>query len=250
MSRLMGKAAFLAGATSGIGAATARMFAAQGARVAITGRREAEGEAVAQSILDAGGEAIFVQMDVSEPDQVAGAIAATIAAFGRLDVIFSNAGGSSGADGPVTTGSLDEFWKKMQVDLYGTYLCSRFGIPELIKSGGGSVINIASMVGYGSTKGRDAYSAAKGAVFTLTRSTAREYVAHRVRVNAIAPAGVKTDRILKMLETVPEAKALIAPQTLGLIELDEIALAAVFLASDESRSITGQVIGIHAGLFE
>jgi NAD(P)-dependent dehydrogenase (short-subunit alcohol dehydrogenase family) len=246
----MGKAAFLAGATSGIGAATARMFAAQGARVAITGRREAEGEAVAQSILDAGGEAIFVQMDVSEPDQVAGAIAATIAAFGRLDVIFSNAGGSSGADGPVTTGSLDEFWKKMQVDLYGTYLCSRFGIPELIKSGGGSVINIASMVGYGSTKGRDAYSAAKGAVFTLTRSTAREYVAHRVRVNAIAPAGVKTDRILKMLETVPEAKALIAPQTLGLIELDEIALAAVFLASDESRSITGQVIGIHAGLFE
>jgi NAD(P)-dependent dehydrogenase (short-subunit alcohol dehydrogenase family) len=246
----MGKAAFLAGATSGIGAATARMFAAQGARVAITGRREAEGEAVAQSILDAGGEAIFVQMDVSEPDQVAGAIAATIAAFGRLDVIFSNAGGSSGADGPVTTGSLDEFWKKMQVDLYGTYLCSRFGIPELVKSGGGSVINIASMVGYGSTKGRDAYSAAKGAVFTLTRSTAREYVAHRVRVNAIAPAGVKTDRILKMLETVPEAKALIAPQTLGLIELDEIALAAVFLASDESRSITGQVIGIHAGLFE
>jgi NAD(P)-dependent dehydrogenase (short-subunit alcohol dehydrogenase family) len=250
MSRLQGKTAFLAGATSGIGAATARLFAAQGARVAITGRRAAEGEEVAQSILDAGGEAIFVQMDVSEPDQVAGAIAATVSAFGRLDVIFSNAGGSSGADGPVTTGSLDEFWKKVQVDLYGTFLCSRFGIPELVKSGGGSVINISSMVGYGSTKGRDAYSAAKGAVFTLTRSTAREYVADRVRVNAIAPAGVKTDRILKMLESVPDAKAMIAPQTLGLIELDEIALAAVFLASDESRSITGQVIGIHAGLFE
>jgi len=246
----MGKTAFLAGATSGIGAATARMFAAQGARVAIAGRRAAEGEDVAQSILDAGGQAIYVQMDVSEPDQVAGAIAATVAAFGRLDVIFSNAGGSSGADGPVTTGSLDEFWKKMQVDLYGTFLCSRFGIPELIKAGGGSVINVSSMVGYGSTKGRDAYSAAKGAVFTLTRSTAREFVANRVRVNAIAPAAVKTDRILKMLETVPDAKAMIAPQTLGLIELDEIALAAVFLASDESRSITGQVIGIHAGLFE
>jgi len=109
---------------------------------------------------------------------------------------------------------------------------------------------VSSMVGYGSTKGRDAYSAAKGAVFTLTRSTAREFVANRVRVNAIAPAAVKTDRILKMLETVPDAKAMIAPQTLGLIELDEIALAAVFLASDESRSITGQVLGIHAGLFE
>jgi len=250
MSRLQGKTAFLAGATSGIGAATARMFAAQGARVAIAGRRAAEGEAVAQTILDAGGQAIYVQMDVSEPDQVSGAIAATVSAFGRLDVIFSNAGGSSGADGPVTTGSLDEFWKKMQVDLYGTFLCSRFGIPELIKAGGGSVINVSSMVGYGSTKGRDAYSAAKGAVFTLTRSTAREFVADRVRVNAIAPAAVKTDRILKMLETVPDAKAMIAPQTLGLIELDEIALAAVFLASDESRSITGQVIGIHAGLFE
>jgi len=245
--RLAGKVAFLAGATSGIGAETARMFAREGAKVVIAGRRAAEGEAVAHDI---GKAAIFLQMDVSEPDQVERAFAAAAGHFGRLNVLLNNAGGSSGADGPVTSGSLDEFWKKMKVDLFGTFLCSRFGIPALIKAGGGSVINMASMVGYGSTKGRDAYSVSKGAVFTLTRTTAREYVADRVRVNAIAPAAVKTERILKMLETVPDAKAVTSAQVLGLIDLEEIAYAAVFLASDESRSITGQVLGIHGGFFE
>ncbi|GLR67006.1 short-chain dehydrogenase [Acidocella aquatica] len=250
MARLSGKVAFLAGSTSGIGKATAEIFAAEGARVVVSGRRAAEGEAVAQTILDAGGQAIFMRMDVSEPEQVERAVARTVEHFGRLDILFSNAGGSSGADGPLTTGALDEFWNKMRVDLFGTFLCSRFAIPQIIKSGGGSVINMASMVGFGSTRGRDAYSAAKGAVLTLTRSTAREFAAQRVRVNAIAPAAVKTERILKMLETVPDAKSITSAQTLGLIELNEIAYAAVYLGSEEARSITGQILAIHAGLFE
>ena len=250
MARLEGKVALLAGSTSGIGKATAEMFALEGARVVVSGRRADAGEDVARGIRAGGGEAMFVQMDVSDPEQVERAVARTVERFGRLDILFSNAGGSSGADGPVTTGALDEFWNKMRVDLYGAFLCSRFAIPQMIKSGGGSVINMASMVGFGSTKGRDAYSAAKGAVLTLTRTTAREFAAQRVRVNAIAPAAVKTERILRMLETVPDAKAITSAQTLGLIELREIAYAAVYLGSEESRSVTGQTLGIHAGLFE
>lgn len=178
------------------------------------------------------------------------AVQTAVSAFGRLDVLVSNAGGSSAADGPVTTASVEEFWQKIKVGLFGTFLCSRFAIPAIVKAGGGSVINMASLAGFGSTQGRDAYSAAKGAVLTLTRSTAREYVRDRVRVNAIAPASVRTDRIMKLLEDSPGARAAMEGQALGLIEPIEIAHAAVFLASDESRSLTGQVIAIHGGLFE
>jgi NAD(P)-dependent dehydrogenase (short-subunit alcohol dehydrogenase family) len=250
MGRLEGKVAFLAGATSGIGQVTAEMFAAEGAKVVVSGRRVAEGEAVAQGIIDAGGDAIFLRLDVSDPAAVEQSVQAGAKHFGRLDIMFSNAGGSSPADGPVTTASLDEFWNKIKVDLFGTFLCSRFAIPEIIKSGGGSVINIASMVGFGGTPGRDAYSTAKGGVLTLTRSTARQYVHGKVRINAIAPAGVKTERILKLLETVADAKAVIGKQTLGLIDPREIGYAAIFLGSDESRTLTGQCLQIHGGMFE
>ena len=247
--RLEGKVAFLSGATSGIGKATAEMFAAEGARVALTGRRAAEGEALAHAVVEAGGEVLFVQMDVSDPDAVERAVAATVQRFGRLDIVFSNAGGSSAADGPVTTASLDEFHRVIQVDLFGTFLCSRFAIPHLVRAGGGSVVNMTSVVGFGGTQGRDAYSAAKGAVMTLTRSTAREYVGHRVRVNAIAPAMVGTERIARLLEVVPNADAFVAAQPLGVIDPREIGHAAVYLASDESRCLTGQVISINGGAF-
>jgi NAD(P)-dependent dehydrogenase (short-subunit alcohol dehydrogenase family) len=248
--RLDGKVAFLAGATGGIGRTAAEQFAREGARVAVGGRRRREGQEVVDAITSEGGEAIYVDLDVTDEGSVERAVQTTVGAFGRLDVLVSNAGGSSAADGPVTTASVEEFWQKMKVDLFGTFLCSRFAIPEIVKAGGGSVINMASLAGFGSTQGRDAYSAAKGAVLTLTRSTAREYVRDRVRVNAIAPASVRTDRIMKLLEEAPGARAAMEGQALGLIEPIEIAHAAVFLASDESRSLTGQVIAIHGGLFE
>lgn len=250
MGRLAGKVAFVAGGTSGIGQTTAEMFAAEGARVAVTGRRAPEGEAVARAICEAGGEAVFIRMDVGEADQVEQAVRATVDRFGRLDVLFANAGGSSAADGPVTTVALEEFWRTTRVNLFGTFLCSRFAIPEMIRAGGGSVINMASITGFGATQGRDAYSAAKAGVMALTRTTAREYVAQRVRVNAIAPAAVRTDRILAMLEVVPGAKSIVEAQALGLIDPREIGHAAVFLASDEARTLTGQVIAINGGAFE
>lgn len=247
MARLEGKVAFVTGATSGIGKVTAEVFAREGARVVLTGRRAAEGEAAAEGIRRAGGEAIFVRTDVTDESEVRHAIEATIRAYGALHVLFNNAGGSSNADGKVTEASLAEFWRVIELDLFGTFLCSRLAIPEIVRAGGGAVINNASMVGIKGELNRDAYTAAKGGVIALTRSMAANYVRDRVRVNAIAPGAVKTERILAMIEANPAARKAVEVQPLGLIDPVEIAQLAVFLGSEESRSITGEVFPISGG---
>lgn len=246
MSRLVGKVVLVSGATTGIGKVSAEVFAREGAKVVLTGRR-AEGEAVAAAIRRDGGTATFVQTDVTDEAAVRRAVETTIQTYGSLHVLFNNAGGSSNADGKVTEASLDEFWRVIKLDLFGTFLCCRFAIPEIIRAGGGAVINNASMVGIKGELNRDAYTAAKGGVIALTRSMAAEFVREKVRVNAIAPGAVKTERILAMIEANPAAKKAVEIQPLGLIEPMEIAQLAVFLASDESRSITGEVFPITGG---
>ena len=249
MNRLLGKTAFLAGATSGIGRAAAELFAAEGARVVVAGRRTAEGEEVVNGIRVLGGEAIFIQTDVTEEASIAVAIDQTVRHYGSLNVLFSNAGGSSNKDGSVVDVALEEFWRVMKLDVYGTFLCNRFAIPHLIAAGGGAIINMASHAGVVGSPGRDAYSSAKGAVVTLTRTLAKEYAAKKIRVNAIAPAAVSSGRIQKMMED-PNIRAMVeATQVLGLISPKEIAATAVFLASEEARCMTGQVLNIHAGAF-
>jgi NAD(P)-dependent dehydrogenase (short-subunit alcohol dehydrogenase family) len=245
--RLQGKVAFISGATSGIGKVTAEVFAREGAKVALTGRRVAQGEAAAEAIRRAGGEAIFIRMDVSDEAAVREAIATTVKAFGALHVLFNNAGGSSNADGKVTEAAIEEFWRVLRNDLFGTFLCCRFAIPEMIKMGGGSVINNASMVALKGELNRDAYTAAKGGVVAMTRSMAANYVRQNIRVNAIAPGAVKTERILAMIEANPAARKAVEIQPLGLIDPTEIAALAVFLASEESRSITGETFPISGG---
>jgi NAD(P)-dependent dehydrogenase (short-subunit alcohol dehydrogenase family) len=238
------------GATSGIGQTCAEMFAQQGARVVLTGRRVTEGEEVARNIVAAGGDAIFQACDVAEPESVKEAVRQAVARFGQLDIVLNNAGGSANADGPVITASLEEFWNKMRVDHFGTFLTLRFAIPEMVKSGGGSVINMASVAGFGNlTGGRSAYASSKAAVMNLTRTTAHAFAKDRIRVNAIAPALVGTERIKKMLTDRPEIEAALATQQLGLIEPQDIAYAAIFLASDESRLITGHILPVDAGSF-
>jgi NAD(P)-dependent dehydrogenase (short-subunit alcohol dehydrogenase family) len=245
--RLAGKVVFVAGATAGIGRVAATLFAREGAKVVATGRRVAEGESLAREIKAAGGEAIFVRTDVTQIESVQQAVQATISAYGALHVLFNNAGGSSNADGRVTDASLDEFWRVIKLDLFGTFLCCRAAIPEIAKAGGGSIINNASMVAIKGELGRDAYTAAKGGVVALTRSMAAEFVKDRIRVNAIAPGAVKTERILAMIAANPAAKKAVEVQPLGLIDPVEVAQLALFLASDESRSITGEVFPMSAG---
>lgn len=247
-SRLKGKVAFITGGTGGIGEVACRAFAAEGARVAVAGRRKTEGERIAADICASGGEARFIQTDVTKEDSVSRAIEDTVAAFGRLDILYNNAGGSSALDGPVTKTPAHVFWKTIELDLFGTWLCCHYGIPHLIRSGGGSVINTASIMGAMGVPNRDAYSASKGGVIALTRSMAVEYAADKVRVNVLVPGAVATERVLGFFASEPHLEAQRKAYLLGLSEPIDVANAAIFLASDESRRTTGQMLGVDSGI--
>ena len=181
MARLAGKVAFITGGGGGIGRATAERFAEEGAKVVIAEIDAKTGEAAAQSARarggNTGGDAHFVHCDVSDRTNVEAAFAETIRRFGRLDILHNNAGGATPADGPVTEAPEEEFWRAIKLDLFGTFLCSKLGIPHIIKAGGGSIINMSSIVALKALPGRDCYTAAKGAIAALTRSMAVEYAA-------------------------------------------------------------------------
>ena len=204
MARLAGKVAFITGGGGGIGRATAERFAEEGAKVVIAEIDVGRGEAAAQSARsrasNSGGDAHFIHCDIRERAKVEAAFAETVKRFGGLHILHNNAGGSSPDDGRVTDVSEDEFWRVIKLDVYGTFLCSRLGIPHMIKSGGGSIINMSSIVALRALPGRDCYTAAKGAVAAMTRSMAVEYAADKIRVNAIAPGVVLTERVKKLLE--------------------------------------------------
>jgi len=191
MPGLAGKVAFITGAGNGIGRATAILFAGEGAKVAIA---EIDSTAAETAHL-AGNEAIAIRADVTDPDSLQAAIGATVDKFGRLDVLHNNAGGSTARDNTAVNAPLDEFWRAIKLDLYGTFLGCRFGIPKLIKAGGGSVINMSSNVALMGVAGRDCYTAAKGGIAAITRSLAVAYAPQRVRVNAIAPSATMTERV-------------------------------------------------------
>lgn len=248
IGRLAGKVAFITGGTGGIGEVACRAFAREGARVAISGRRHAEGRRIAAEIRDAGGEAIFVETDVTKDDSVRKALAETVTAFGRLDVLYNNAGGSSAKDGPVTRTSADVFWKTLELDLFGTWLCCHHGIPHLVASGGGAVINTASIMGAMGVPNRDAYSASKGGVIALTRAMAVEYAKDKVRANVLVPGAVATERVLHFFATEPHLEAQKRAYLLGMTEPEDVANAAIFLASDESRRTTGQMLPVDSGI--
>ena len=230
MGRLEGKVAFITGAGTGIGRATAILFAREGAHVAIA---EIDGAAGEETAHLAAHDAIAIRTDVTDEASLQAAVRATVQQFGALHILHNNAGGSTPQDNTVVEAPIDEFWRVIRLDLFGTFLGCRVGIPEIIRSGGGSVINMSSNVALMGIAGRDCYTAAKGGVAAITRSMAVEFASQRVRVNAIAPSATMTERVRRLVAGNVALGRLADAHLLGLIEPQDIASMALFLASDE-----------------
>ena len=252
MLRLEGKVAFITGGGGGIGRATAERFSEEGAKVCIAEIDPSVGEKAAESAhlkgKNSGGDAFFIKTNVSDEESVKNAISETLKQYGKIDILHNNAGGSTLQDGPVTEAPIEEFWRCINLDLLGTFLCSKYVIPEIIKSGGGSVINMSSNVALMALPGRDCYTAVKGAIASMTRSMAVEYAPNKIRVNAIAPSVTLSDRVKKLLDNSPEIETIAKKHLLGLGEPIHVADLAVYLASKESNITTGQVISVDSGV--
>ena len=245
MARLAGKVALITGAASGIGRATAVLFAQEGAQVIVADIAAEAGEETARL---AGHGAQFLRTDVTDEASVQAAVRTTVERFGRLDVLHNNAGGSTAQDNTVVEAPIEEFWRVIRLDLFGTFLGCRYGIPAIVESGGGAVINMASNLALMGIAGRDCYTAAKGGIAALTRSLAVEFAPQQVRVNAIAPSATMTERVRGLLAVNPALDRMTQSHLLGLIEPEDIANAALYLASDESRVVTGQILPVDSGV--
>jgi NAD(P)-dependent dehydrogenase (short-subunit alcohol dehydrogenase family) len=245
--RLAGKVALVTGGGAGIGRACVELFAREGAKVVLAELDAETGEASARALREQGGEVVFTPTDVSRPEDMERAVALAVSEFGGLDVLYNNAGGSTLRDGPVTEAPIEEFQHKISVDLFGTWLGCRCAIPEMIKRGGGAIVNATSIVALRGVRSRDCYTAAKGGISAITRSMAVEFAEHNIRVNAIAPGSTQTERILKRRKGGNARSGMNERHLLGLIDPMDIAYAVLFLSCAESRKITGQVLAVDSG---
>jgi NAD(P)-dependent dehydrogenase (short-subunit alcohol dehydrogenase family) len=258
MGRLGGKVAFLTGGGAGIAKVSALEFVKEGAKVAIVDINEEAGRQAEREIRAAGGDVLFIRADVTQESAVKQAIDTTAATFGKLDVLVNCAGGSVLEDAPVHEMSLDVWHKTITLNLLHPFLVCKFGIPHLIKAGGGSIVNFSSMVGMTGMY-RPAYAAAKGGIMSFTKTLAAQYVQYGIRANAVGPGSVRTERHLKRYDNKewlqndkPTGPALerrivqkLYPFSVG--DPIDIANIVVFLASDESRMITGTTIAADGG---
>ena len=248
--RLKNKVALITGGTSGIGEATALLFSNEGAKVAITGRNEDRGRAISGKITEGGGEAVFLATDVSKSDHCRRAVEQTISAFGRLDILFNNAGVFYPHN--ALDCSEEEWDEQIDINLKGTFLMSKYALPHMIKQGSGVIINNSS--GWGIVGGDKAvaYCASKGGVVLLTKAMAIDHGRQGIRVNCICPGDVDTpmlpeDARMRGLKW-EDYLAGCNNRPMGRIgTADEIAKAVLFLASDDSSFMTGAALVVDGG---
>lgn len=239
--KLQGKVAIITGGASGIGAATARLFVEEGAKVVLVDLNEEKGKAFEAELKAQNADALFVIANITSEEEVQNIYKETIAAFGKVDIVFNNAG--IGRVTPTEELEYAEWRNTVNVDLDGVFLVARDAIREMLKSGGGTIVNTASMYGWVGSPGSAAYNAAKGGVINLTRSLALEYATKNIRVNALAPGFIDTPIIPE--ESKEVLKTMTPMQRLG--QSEEMAKAVLFLASDDSSFMTGNVLTVDGG---
>ena len=250
--RLRDKVAVITGAGGGVGQAAAFLFAREGASGVVTDKNEEKGRKTVKRITQEGGKTIFIKADVSKTDDVKEIFKITRKEYGTLHILYNNAAiFLRGIDGAVTE-ITEETWERiLNVNLRGTFLCCKYGIPEIIRSGGGTVINTSSSAGVIGVPNCDAYTATKGALISLTRSMAVEYAPKKVRVNCIVPCAVDTSMLDESSREDPnfdEKKFLSTTLIRRYGKPEEIANMALFLASDESSYAVGGIFVVDGGV--
>lgn len=245
MGRLDGKVALVSGAAAGLGEATARLFAAEGARVVIGDLRDAAGEYIAAEIGESDGHARFTHLDVTSERDWQGAVAVAVSAFGRLDVLVNNAGIWRGGRVEETS---EELWDTVNdVNSKGVFLGTKAAIPAMRAAGGGSIINVSSVSGIVGNPRTAAYAASKGAVRVFTKATAIQYAGDGIRANSIHPGPVETE-LFKQIPGALARDAVISIPLGRIGQAEDIAYGALYLACDESSFVTGGELVIDGGL--
>ena len=248
--RLMNKVALITGAGNGIGKAAAHIFAREGAKVVVVDIDEAAGQAVVEQIKSNDGKAFFVRADVSKAADCEAMVEQTENHFNKLNILFNNAGIMNSADDSALVTEEDVWDLTMNVNVKGVFLGCKYGIPALRRAGGGSIINTASFVALlGAATPQVAYTASKGAVLSLTRELAVIHARENIRVNALCPGPLKTELLMKFLNTEEKKQRRLVHVPMGRFgEADEIANGALFLASDESSYVTGTEFMVDGGI--
>jgi NAD(P)-dependent dehydrogenase (short-subunit alcohol dehydrogenase family) len=247
--RVQGKVVLVTGGASGIGRASALVFAREGAKVVVADVVVAGGEETVAMIKAAGGDAQFVKADVAKPAEVEALIAKVVAAYGRLDCAFNNAG----VEGAMTS-TLDcteeNFDRTIAINLKGVWLCMRAEIAQMLKQGGGAIVNTASVAGLVGFQGLPAYVASKHGVVGLTKTAALEYAKSGIRINAVCPGVIQTPMLERLFQSGPQAgEAIAAMEPVGRLgKPEEIAEAAVWLCSDAASFVTGLPMAVDGGL--
>ncbi len=248
--RLQGKVALITGGGSGMGMHASRLFAEEGARVVLADVDDASAQATASAIVEAGGDAIHVHADVSRESDVQAMVETAVSTYRRLDVLYNNAGVMLGADSSVHT--MDErIWDlTLAVNIKGVAFGCKYGIPAMIESGGGSIINVASFVAWvGAATSQTAYTASKGAVLAMTREIAVEYARQGIRCNALCPGPIDTPLLAELLADPAQRQRRLVHIPIGRLgRAEELAKAALFLASDDASYMTGASLVVDGGI--
>jgi NAD(P)-dependent dehydrogenase (short-subunit alcohol dehydrogenase family) len=240
---LEGKVAIITGASRGIGASAASVFAQAGAKVVLAARNEQGLASVAQEIIWAGSEALAVPTDVGDPASVENLVKLTVDTFGQLDAAFNNAGGGH-VPAPLTDVAIEDFDRAVRDNLRSTFLCMRYEIPAMIANGGGAIVNMSSTAGLQGVRGIAGYVASKHGIIGLTKTAALDYAQQNIRVNAIAPGPILTER-LKQVKNREQIANAVPMRRIG--NPEEVAVAAAWLCSGEASFVTGVTIPIDGG---